>query len=85
MKTFNEWLKTTNESMFKNLMRSLKGEKLPNNLRYDQKDSYEKLRSTGMSHEEALRTVMDTPVLQRRVSNADTKMRSDIEGRWGNR
>lgn len=85
MKTFTEWLEATNEGMFNSLMRSLKGEKLPDNLRPDQRDAYEQLRGTGMSHEEALRTVMGTPVFHRKVSRADADMRADIEGRWGHR
>lgn len=87
MKTFTEWLEANvNEAgTFTSMLRSLRNEKLPPNITSDQKDAYEKLRSTGMSHEASLKTVIGTPVLHRNISKHDQDYHADIEGRWGNR
>jgi hypothetical protein len=86
MKTFTEWVEAnTNEGMFGGLLRSLKGEQLPPNMTPDEKDAYEQLRGTGVSHTSALRTVMGQTVFRRNVSNATANLRGDIEGRWGSR
>ena len=71
MKTFNQWL---NEGFFTNLSRSRNKEELPP-MSDDQKDTYDKLRNTGMSHEESLKIVMGDPVIHRPVS----KSRLDYE------
>lgn len=87
MKTFIEWAEeNTNEAgMFTNMLRSLKGEKLPPDITPDQEDAYNQLRQTGVDHASALRTVMGTPTFNRKVSRQHQDLQADIEGRWGSR
>lgn len=66
MKTFNEWFKQhVNEGFFS---KSVK-EKLPE-MTDDQRDTYDKLRNTGMGHEETLKIVMGEPTIHRPVSQS---------------
>jgi hypothetical protein len=74
----------TNEAnLLTSIIRRVKGEEIPKNFRPDQHDAYEKLRASGVGHEEAIKAVQDTPVYHRLSNSKYDKLRQDVESRWG--
>lgn len=72
----------TNEAnLLTSIIRRVKGEEIPKNFRPDQYDAYERLRSSGVGHEDAIKIVQDAPVYHR--ISKDDKFRQDVESRWG--
>lgn len=75
---------STNEaSLLTNIIRKVKGEEIPRNFRPDQHDAYERLRSSGVGHEDAIKTVQDAPIYHRLSNSKYDKLRQDVESRWG--
>lgn len=81
MKTFIQWLESNNvnnEGFFTNLARRFSGDKMPE-MTDEQKDTYDKLRNTGMGHEEALRIVIGQQPVHRPVSQSRLDYERDMD------
>jgi hypothetical protein len=77
MKSFTQWLESLTS-----MLRSFRGENLPKDITPEQRDNYNQLRNSGVSHERALQLIMGQPTIFRPTTQRDIDMNKDIEGRW---